>query len=108
MTLEASMDGELVLRDGCTTEPVRDTDPVLYEVLRRMTFRARTAVERDPSLAHPAIREPGAWSAAPPPCGRCCTGSRIWWCAVWARTTRGGRCSRSSRRHVAPSSIRSG
>ncbi|XUL92256.1 hypothetical protein ACQ86D_41415 [Streptomyces galilaeus] len=61
VTLEASMDGELVLRDGCTTEPVRDTDPVLYEVLRRMTFGPVLLSNVDPSLAHPAIREPGAW-----------------------------------------------
>jgi len=61
VTVEASVDGELVLRGGGTAEAVHGADPVLREVLRRMTFGPVLLSNVDPSLARPAVREPGAW-----------------------------------------------
>ncbi|MGW5660936.1 hypothetical protein ACWEWG_12675 [Streptomyces sp. NPDC003758] len=67
VTVEAYTDGELVLRCGGATEAVRCADPVLREVLRRMTLGPVLLSNVDASLAHPATRAPGTRPAEASP-----------------------------------------
>ncbi|MHC3474082.1 NADH oxidase [Streptomyces sp. 7R007] len=60
VTVEAYAGGELVLRCGAAAEAVRCADPVLREVLRRMTLGPVLLSNVHTSLAHPATRAPGA------------------------------------------------
>jgi hypothetical protein len=67
VTVETYADGKLVLRCADTAEAVRCADPVLYEVLRRMTLGPVLLSNVDASLAHPATRDPATPPTWAPP-----------------------------------------